>query len=119
MDLDELFISCQDYNNSEYNYNHSLICFYSENNKTELIATIFDIENNFTKINSTKFEFEKKSIIDIRSSSSKNKNKILIYINLYENNINNNGYDYNDTFCLLYDISRTDYRLPESGHWLF
>ena len=60
-----------------------MICFYSEKKKKILRGTIFDIENNFTKINSTNYTYENYYLIDIVSSISNN-NNIFICNNIYE-----------------------------------
>ena len=119
-DMDELILSCQDndYNIKEQNKEHYLICFYSENNKTELTATIFDIKNNFNKINSTKHNYENQIVIDIKSS--KNKEKIFICSNIYNHLLNEIIYD--KTYCFFYDIQKNtfekEYIINNSCHSL-
>ena len=98
----ELFLSCQKISNYLDN-NNSMICFYSEKWKTVLTGTIFDIENNFTKINSTNYVYENYDLIEIVSSISNN-NMIFICNNIYEYAYIGNYYKYSKTYCFLYDI---------------
>ena len=96
----ELFLSCQKISNY-LDYNNYMICFYSEKKKKILRGTIFDIENNFTKINSTNYTYENYYLIDIVSSISNN-NNIFICNNIYEDD--DEYYTFFKTYCFLYDI---------------
>ena len=103
-DTFELYLSCQKVDFSNKNL---LICFYSSNYKKDLMATVFDIDENFKIKNSTSNHFYNPyNIVRIESSLSFNNTKIFAC-----NNIINNKYNYLFTECALYDIKNNQFLL--------
>ena len=79
-----------------------LICFYSSDFFTKLVGSTFDIDKNFTIINSNKYEYINEYIEDIKSSSSNKDSKIFVCNSL--DIMSGIYYNYNETICFLFDI---------------
>ena len=88
----EYFLSCKIY------LNNYLICFYPEKNKTELFSTVFDIQDNFKKINSTSYSYEINDSIDLVSSYSNYYSKIFLFNNIFKEE------EYVETYFFQYDF---------------